>query len=57
MVDHVNALLLAGALSADNRATMVLMLDRLKAERRPADERVRSLVQLAVASPEFIVQR
>ncbi len=57
MVDHVNALLLAGALTADNRATMVLMLDRLKAERRPADERVRSLVQLAVASPEFIVQR
>ncbi len=57
MVDRVNVLLLAGALTSDNRATMVQMLDRLRAERRPADERVRSLVQLAVASPEFVIQR
>ena len=57
MVDQVNTLLLAGALTSDNRATMVQMLDRLRAERRPADERVRSLVQLAVASPEFVIQR
>ena len=57
MVDQVSTLLLAGALTSDNRATMVQMLDRLRAERRPADERVRSLVQLAVASPEFVIQR
>ena len=57
MVAKLDVLLFYGTLSPDSRRVMVDMLDKLKAANRPADERVRSLVQLAVSSPEFVVQR
>ena len=57
MVDSVGTLLFAGGLSAETRAVMIDMLDKLKAANRPSAERVQSLVQLALASPEFVVQR
>lgn len=57
MVDEVNLLLFGGGLSADSRTIMVSMLDALKTGGRPPEELVRSLVQLAVASPEFVIQR
>lgn len=57
MVAQLDTLLFYGTLSADTRRVMVDMLDKLKAANRSAEERVRSLVQLAVASPEFVIQR
>ena len=57
MVDSINVLLFNGALSGESKTIMVGMLDKLKAEKRNSEELSRSLVQLAVASPEFVVQR
>ncbi|MFT4179207.1 MAG: DUF1800 domain-containing protein [Thermomonas sp.] len=57
MVDAISPLLFGGALSAQTRTTMIDMLDKLKAANRSSQERVQSLVQLALASPEFVVQR
>jgi uncharacterized protein (DUF1800 family) len=57
MVDALNPLLFNGGMSSQTRTTMVAMLDQLKAQNRSSAERVRSLVQLALASPEFVVQR
>ena len=57
MVDSISPLLFGGGLSAETRATMVAMLDKLKTANRSSQERVQSLVQLALASPEFAVQR
>ncbi|MFT3755843.1 MAG: DUF1800 domain-containing protein [Pseudoxanthomonas sp.] len=57
MVDSISSLLFGGGLSAGTRTTLITMLDKLKAAGRSDAERVRSLVQLALASPEFVVQR
>lgn len=57
MVDEISALLFAGNLSADTRATMIDMLNKLQTEKRSSAERVQSLVQLALASPDFVIQR
>ncbi|MFT3755845.1 MAG: DUF1800 domain-containing protein [Pseudoxanthomonas sp.] len=57
MVDSISPLLFGGGLSAETRTTMVSMLDKLKTANRSSQERVQSLVQLALASPEFAVQR
>lgn len=57
MVDSISPLLFGGGLSAETRTTMIAMLDKLKAANRSSQERVQSLVQLALASPEFAVQR
>lgn len=57
MVDEINPLLFNGNVSAETRATLVKMLDKLKTANRSPEERVRSLVLLAVASPDFVIQR
>ena len=57
MVAQLDTLLFYGTLSADTRRVMIDMLDKLKAANHSAEERARSLVQLAVASPEFVIQR
>lgn len=57
MVDSLNVLLFSGALSSETKTIMVTMLDKLKADKRNSEELSRSLVQLAIASPEFVVQR
>lgn len=57
MVDSLNVLLFNGTLSNETKTIMVTMLDKLKAEKRNSEELSRSLVQLAVASPEFVIQR
>jgi hypothetical protein len=57
MVDEISALLFAGNLSTDTRATMIDMLNKLQTEKRSSAERVQSLVQLALASPDFVIQR
>lgn len=57
MVSMVDTLLFYGTLSPASRTVMVSMLDQLKTANRSPEERVYSLVQLAMASPEFVVQR
>jgi uncharacterized protein (DUF1800 family) len=57
MVAEVDLLLFHGTLSAASRQAMVTMLDRLRAANQSASIRARSLVQLALAIPEFAIQR
>lgn len=57
MVQHVNVLLFHGALGSAATTTMVGMLDRLAAANESATNRAKSLVLIALASPEFAVQR
>lgn len=57
MVMRVNTLLHAGALPPQDIQVMVEMLDKLKTQKRSSSERVRSLLQLALANPEFVIQR
>ena len=57
MVAQVNLLMFYGALSATNAQAMVNMLDRLAAANESAANRAKSLVLLAMASPEFAIQR
>ncbi|MDQ3205347.1 MAG: DUF1800 domain-containing protein [Pseudomonadota bacterium] len=57
MVQEVDLLLFHGALSPGSRQAMVTMLERLTAARESPSGRARSLVLLALASPEFAVQR
>lgn len=57
MVAQVDRRLFDGTLSAASSQTMVGMLDKLAAANRSPSERARSLVQLALASPEFAIQR
>lgn len=57
MVDEVEVLLFAGGMSAGTRGVLVKMLDDLAAAGQSPDDRVRALVQLAVSSPEFVIQR
>ena len=57
MVSLIDTLLFYGTLPPATRTTMVSMLDQLKTANRSPEERVTSLVQLAMAAPEFVVQR
>lgn len=57
MVQHVNVLLFHGALGSAATTTMVGMLDRLAAANESSANRAKSLVLIALASPEFAVQR
>ncbi|MCY7312363.1 MAG: DUF1800 domain-containing protein [Pseudoxanthomonas sp.] len=57
MVQVINTLLFYGTLSDAARQTMINMLDRLAAAQETPAVRARSLVLLALASPEFAVQR
>lgn len=57
MVDQVDTLLFDGRLGAPAEQAMVRMLDRLAAINETASNRAKSLVLLALASPEFAIQR
>ena len=57
MVDQVDTLLFDGRLGATAEQAMVRMLDRLAAINETASNRAKSLVLLALASPEFAIQR
>jgi len=57
MVQQVNLLMFYGGLSSAGVQLMVGMLDRLAAANENAANRAKSLVLLAMASPEFAIQR
>jgi uncharacterized protein (DUF1800 family) len=57
MVQYVNVLLFYGSLSSRSSQAMVGMLDRLATARDTPTARAKSLVLIALASPEFAVQR
>ena len=57
MVQQVNTLLFSGALGDASQQAMVRMLDRPGAINESAANRAKSLVLLALASPEFAIQR
>ncbi len=57
MVQQLDTLMFYGTLSDATRQTMVSMLDSLATARETPAVRARSLVLLALASPEFAVQR
>lgn len=57
MVEEVNLLLFYGSLSPEGKQTMTDMLGKLAAANQNAEVRARSLVLLALASPEFAIQR
>lgn len=57
MVDRLDTLLFDGRLDQPTRQAMVQMLDRLAAINESASNRAKSLVLLALATPEFAIQR
>lgn len=57
MVQYVNVLLFHGSLGSRSSQAMVGMLDRLATARDTPTARAKSLVLIALASPEFAVQR
>ncbi|HWS77262.1 MAG TPA: hypothetical protein VN205_02685, partial [Thermomonas sp.] len=57
MVDQLDTLLFAGNLGQPAEQAMVRMLDRLAAINESPTNRAKSLVLLALASPEFAIQR
>ena len=57
MVQQVNTLMFSGALGDASQQAMVRMLDRLAGINESAANRAKSLVLLALASPEFAIQR
>ena len=57
MVDQLDTLLFAGTLGQPAEQEMVRMLDRLAAINETPVNRAKSLVLLALASPEFAIQR
>jgi hypothetical protein len=57
MVDQLDTLLFAGTLGQPAEQAMVRMLDRLAGINESAANRAKSLVLLALASPEFAIQR
>jgi len=57
MVQQVDTLLFSGGLDDASEQAMVRMLDRLAAINESAANRAKSLVLLAIASPEFAIQR
>lgn len=57
MLDEVNLLMFEGRLGAASKTTLQSMLDNLRADGRDASERARSLLLVALASPNYAVQR
>jgi uncharacterized protein (DUF1800 family) len=57
MVDQLDTLLFAGTLGQPAEQAMVRMLDRLASVNESPTNRAKSLVLLALASPEFAIQR
>ena len=57
MVDDVNLLLFADQMSAATEASLVSMLTQLRDDNRSSSELARSLLLLALASPEYAIQR
>jgi len=57
MVQDVNLLLYGGGMSATTSASLVRMLDRLRTAGRDSSERARSLLLLALVSPDYAIQR
>jgi uncharacterized protein (DUF1800 family) len=57
MVQDVNLLLFGGGLPSASVGTMTRMLDTLRGQGRSSSERARSLLLLALASPDYAVQR
>jgi len=57
MVQDVNLLLHAGGLSAASAGSMTRMLDALRSDGRTSSERARSLLLIALMSPDYAIQR
>lgn len=57
MVQDVNLLLHGGGLSAASAGTLTRMLDTLRSQGRSSSERARSLLLLAMLSPDYAIQR
>lgn len=57
MVQDVNLLLHSGSLSAASAGSMTRMLDALRSDGRTSSERARSLLLLALMSPDYAIQR
>ena len=57
MVQDVNLLLHGGGLSAASAGTLTRMLDTLRSQGRSSSERARSLLLLALLSPDYAIQR
>ncbi|GAA5070815.1 DUF1800 domain-containing protein [Lysobacter panacisoli] len=57
MVQYVNVLMFYGTLGSTSTQAMVGMLDRLAAANETSANRAKSLVLIALASPEFAIQR
>ena len=57
MVQDVNLLLHNGSLSAASAGSMTRMLDSLRTDGRSSSERARSLLLLALLSPDYAIQR
>ena len=57
MVQDVNLLLHSGSLSAASAGSMTRMLDALRSDGRTSSERARSLLLLALLSPDYAIQR
>ena len=57
MVQDVNLLLCGGGLSPASVGTMTRMLDSLRSQGRSSSERARSLLLLALSSPDYAIQR
>ena len=55
MIDYLNTLLMAGAMSADMQATLLTDVNAISVK-NPL-ERARSAVEIIVTSPEFVIQR
>lgn len=56
MVEDVNLLLFGGGMSSTTRAGLTRMLDRLRTDGRGSLERARSLLLLALVSPDYAIQ-
>ena len=57
MVQDVNLLLYGGGMSSATNTSLVRMLDRLRTAGRDSSERARSLLLLALVSPDYAIQR
>ncbi|MES2859292.1 MAG: DUF1800 domain-containing protein [Pseudomonadota bacterium] len=57
MVQDVNLLLHGGSLSTASTGSMTRMLDALRSDGRSSSERARSLLLLALMSPDYAIQR
>ena len=55
LVDHLNTLLMNGAMSSAMRSTLINAITQIPAS-NPA-ERARTAIYLVINSPEFVVQK